>query len=100
MSWKIFDEAVDMLERRFRYFPRAFRWRGQRYEVEAVERCWTVSKSGWRRRVERHYFLVHCDEGAFELYQDLKAGTWHLRRARLKRVQPGAPMRRMAPAWR
>ena len=100
MKWKKFDEAVEMLERRFRYFPRAFRWRGRRYEVQEVSRCWTTTRSGWRRRVERHYFLAHCDEGDFELYQDLSAGTWRLGRARLTPPQPFRSLRGMAPAWR
>ena len=83
MGWKIYDEMVDMVQRRHRYFPRVFRWRGQRYRVESVERCWTVARRGWKRRIERHFFHVHCAGGEFELFQDVQAGTWHLRRARL-----------------
>jgi len=86
MGWKIYDEAVEMVDRRHSYFPRVFRWRGQRFDVQAVQRCWTVARSGWRRRVERHFFKVQCVEGDFELYQNLKDGTWHLRRARLVAV--------------
>jgi hypothetical protein len=99
MGWKIFDEAVEMLARQFQYFPRAFRWRGRRYGVNVVERCWTVSRSGWRQRVERRYFQVQCNEGCFELFQDLGTGTWHLRRARLA-VVPVSRVQRVAPAWR
>jgi hypothetical protein len=98
MSWKVYDEAIEMLERRFQYFPRAFRWRGRRYEVEAVEQCWTVSRRGWKRRVERHFFRVHCAEGLFELFQDLRANTWHLRRAKAE-LGPLPGARRVAPAW-
>jgi hypothetical protein len=83
MSWKIYDETVNMNQRRFRYFPRVFRWRGRRYRVESVERCWTVARRGWRRRIERHFFHVRCAEGDFELFQDVRTGIWHLRRARL-----------------
>ena len=99
MNWKIFDEAVEMLERRHGFFPRAFRWRGQRFEVEAVQRCWTTSGSGWLRSTQRHFFHVRCGESAFELFQDLRDGTWHLRRARLA-AAPRAAVRRVAPAWR
>ena len=99
MGWKIFDEAVEMIDRRFRYFPRVFRWRGHRYTVEAVERCWTVSRSGWKRRIERHYFLARCGEDAFELYQDVETGLWHLRRAKLISARI-TPVRDLAPAWR
>ncbi len=98
MTWKIYDEPIDLLQRRFQYFPRIFRWRGQRYEVDAVERCWTVVRRGWRRQAQRHYFSVRCTEGEFELYQDIRTGLWHLRRARLGQV-PAPALRQVAPAW-
>ncbi len=99
MAWKIYDEPIEMVQRRFQYFPRVFRWRGRRFRVEAVQRCWTVVRRGWRRRAERHYFHVRCTEGDFELYQDIKTATWHVRRARLASARVVA-VRRTAPAWR
>ncbi len=83
MAWKIYDDSVEMVQRRFQYFPDVFRWRGRRHRVQAVRRCWTVARRGWKQRAERHYFQVECAEGDFELYQDIQRGTWHLRRARL-----------------
>ena len=83
MAWKFYDEPIEMVQRRFRYFPDLFGWRGRRYRVQSVRRCWTVSRRGWNRRAGRHYFQVECTEGEFELYQDAQDGTWHLRRARL-----------------
>lgn len=85
MGWKIYDEMVDMKQRRFQYFPRVFRWRGRSYRVESVVRCWTVVRRGWRGRIARHFFHVRCAEGDFELFQDARSATWHLRRARLAR---------------
>lgn len=99
MSWKVYDEAVEILERRFQLFPSVFRWRGRLYHVDAVERCWTVSRRNYRRRRERHYFQVLCGDGTFELYQDVSANTWHLRRASLSPA-PTAVVRQIAPAWR
>ena len=81
MAWRIYDEAVELVNLRYRYFPRIFRWRGQRFEVEAVGHCWTVNRRGRRGRVQRHFFQVRCAEGDFELYQEIRTGTWHLRRA-------------------
>jgi len=98
-TWQLFDEPVELIEQRFRYFPRLFRWRGQRYEVESIDRCWVVARPGWRRRVERRFFRVQCGSGTYDLYQDLRTGIWHLRRARLGAVQ--ATSRRQAVlAWR
>lgn len=79
-------EAIEMQERRHGYFPQVFVWRGMRYDVRAVERCWTVKQSGWRGDVEQHRFRVRCDygpahnrrAGAFEIYQDVQHNTWHI----------------------
>lgn len=84
------DEPIEMLARRFGFFPREFMWHGHRYQVEAVERCWT--------RPTRHYFRVRCAEGVFDLYQDVRINAWRLERI----VEDTAPVRAsaMAPAWR
>lgn len=79
-------EPIEMRERRHGYFPKVFVWRGHRYDVCAVERCWTVSRRGRGGRVERHCFRVRCSfgcaqdrrEGMFEVYQDVRHNTWHL----------------------
>jgi len=73
-------EAIEMQSKRFGYFPRTFMWRGQRYNVHAVERCWTTSTRQWGGRAQRHYFRVRCREGAFELFQDITHNTWHVAR--------------------
>lgn len=99
MSWKIYDEPVEMMDLRSRFFPRIFSWRGRCFTVEDVERCWTVSRGHWRRRVDRRYFRVHCGAGSFELFQDLRVGTWHLRRARLGPA-PAPVVRQALLAWR
>jgi len=68
------EESVEMQEKRFGYFPKAFRWHGHRYDVQAVERCWTRAQ-----KTPRLYFRVRCREGMFDLYQDVRANTWHLK---------------------
>jgi len=73
-------EPIEMRERRHRYFPKLFVWRGQRYHVDAVERCWTVSRRSRGGQVERHCFRVRCPQGTFEVYQDVRCNTWHLQR--------------------
>lgn len=81
-------EPIEMRERRHGYFPKVFVWRGRRYDVHAVERCWTVSRRGLGGKVERHCFRVRCSfgpaqdrrEGTFKIHQDLRHNTWHLQR--------------------
>ena len=72
------SEPVEMRRKRYGYFPEVFVHHGHRYEVYAVERCWTVSRSRRGGRVERHCFRVRCREGTFELYQDVQHNTWHV----------------------
>jgi hypothetical protein len=82
------DEVIRMLERRHGYFPKVFAWRGHRYDVCAVERCWTVSRRGIRQQVERYCFRVRArrrNKGKsaperFEIYQDVRRNTWHMQR--------------------
>ncbi len=72
-------ESIRMTSKRFGYFPQSFVWRGREYDVDAVERCWTVSQR-WLWEVKRHCFRVRCAEGRFELFQDVKNNTWHVNR--------------------
>ncbi len=71
-------EPIQLLARRHNYFPRRFLWRGQRYDVHAVEEAWT--ETGWGRRKARHFFRVRCAEGKFDLYQDVNLNAWYLAR--------------------
>jgi hypothetical protein len=67
------QEAVEIQEKRFGYFPKAFRWRGKRYNVETVERCWNASRSA-----PHLCFRVRCSDGVFDLYQNVRDNTWRL----------------------
>lgn len=85
---------IQMDKKRFGYFPQQFTWQGRRYDVHAVERCWTVSRKRLGNKVERLCFRVRCATpnvqdhwsaqavlaGTFDVYQDLKTNTWHLER--------------------
>jgi len=81
-------ERIEMLKRRHGYFPQTFLWRGRRYDISAVQRCWTITRRGLHGKVERHYFRVLAraaadqgrQEGTFEIYQDLQDSTWYLER--------------------
>lgn len=68
-------EAVEIREKRFGYFPKAFCWHGRLYDVKAVEQCWTSVNGS-----PRLCFRVRCDEGTFHLVQNVRDNTWHLTR--------------------
>lgn len=82
------DDPIDMVESRHGYFPKVFDWGGQRYDVIATERCWTITRRGLRGKVERYTFRVRAqprsgkmrgEVGTFEIYQDAQDGTWHMK---------------------
>lgn len=54
-------ETIEILARRYGYFPAAFRWRGRRFAVLTVEKCWTAAG--------RRLFQVRCIDGSFLLEQ-------------------------------
>jgi len=74
-------ESIQMREKRFGYFPQLFRWHGHDYNVDRVERCWTVRTRRWGGRVEKLCFRVHCKDGVYEIHQDVNGNTWHIQRA-------------------
>ena len=67
------QEPVEIQEKRFGFFPKTFRWRGKRYTVDTVERCWNAS-----RYAPHLCFRVRCQDGTFELYQNVRDNTWQL----------------------
>lgn len=71
-------EPVQMRQRRHGYFPHVFVWRGREYRVEAVERCWTISRRNGGGRIEGHCFRVRLPEGTCDLFQDAHTGAWVL----------------------
>jgi hypothetical protein len=67
------NDAVEIQEKRFGYFPQRFLWRGKTREVQNVERCWT--KTG---RSAQLCFRVRCHDGVFDLTQNVKTNIWSL----------------------
>ena len=86
------SERIDLLARSHGYFPSAFRWRGRRFDVTAVEKCWTVQRPAVRRM-----FRVHCAAGSFVLEQSVTSDAWRVTRWPLALLlpwpQPAAPAR-------
>ena len=66
-------EACEMQEKRFGYFPKRFRWRGQIHDVEAIEHCWTRMRTN-----PQLCFRVRCRDASFELCQDVRTNTWEV----------------------
>jgi hypothetical protein len=71
-------EPVELISKRFGFFPVIFGWRGQEFLVEAVEECRTVVAGWippWRKEIR---FRVRTAEGVFELAQDTQRNLWHI----------------------
>ncbi len=66
---------IEMIQRRFGYFPLRFSIHGKEHHVNSVARCRTT---GTQNEIKRHYFDVVCDDGDYTIYQDLKNNTWHV----------------------
>jgi len=69
-------EPVEMQEKRFGYFPHRFHWRGKSIAVQSVERCWT--RPGRTAAGAQMCFRVRCDQGTFDLTQQVKNNIWTL----------------------
>lgn len=66
-------ERIDCLARTHDYFPAVFRWRGRRFEVLTVEKCWTSKPSTAKR-----LFRVRCAEGSFVLEYTVATELWQV----------------------
>ncbi len=77
------SERISLLARSHGYFPAAFRWRGRRFEVSTVEKCWTVQRPSARRM-----FRVRCATGSFVLEQYVASDTWQVSRWPLALLLP------------
>lgn len=73
------EEPVLMERKRYAFLPSTFLWRGRRFDVRHVERCWTQAQGSGDGRIERRYFRVRCDHGTLDLYHDLLADAWCVR---------------------
>jgi hypothetical protein len=69
------NERISLLARSHGYFPTAFRWRGRRFDVIAVEKCWME-----RRPAARRMFRVRCAAGSFVLEQSVANDAWWVSR--------------------
>ena len=74
------EEQIQVCDKRFNYFPKTFRWRGETYHVRSVDRCWTVTRRRLLGSVERHCFRVRTAGGVYDLHQDLDRNEWYLAR--------------------
>lgn len=86
------NDRIELLARAHGYFPAAFRWRGRRFEVVSVEKCWTV-----QRPVAQRLFRVRCAAGSFLLAQTVAGDTWQVKRwplaLLLPKLKPSQPAR-------
>ncbi|NWF81714.1 MAG: hypothetical protein HXY37_16980 [Chloroflexi bacterium] len=70
-------DPVELTERRYGFLPARFRARGALHRIARIERIWEVAGRGGH--ADRRYFAVTCaDRRCCTLFQDLRAGTWHV----------------------
>lgn len=67
-------EPIELLERRYNYLPRRFRWRGSMRYIGEVVSVWDEANQQRPRR----YFQVACRGEEYLLFQDLRLGMWYL----------------------
>jgi hypothetical protein len=68
---------VELSAQRYNFLPYCFRHQGLLHRVARVERIW--EERGRGLRADRRYFAVRCaDARRCTLFQDLRAGTWHV----------------------
>ncbi len=84
------SEPVQLVAKTHGYFPASFRWRGRRFDVVEVEKCWTASG-----RAVRRLFSVRCQAGRFVLQQAVDGDHWQVTRWPLTLWLPR--LRRSAP---
>jgi hypothetical protein len=82
------SDPVLMERQRYAFLPQVFVWRGQRYDVRQVERCWARARGAGEQRQEQRFFRVRCDRGVFDLRHDLRANVWSMARSRLAQPEP------------
>lgn len=74
------DEPVILTAQRYGFFPIRFCTRGATHQVVRIERVW--EELGWGSRADRRCFAVRCADGRHcTLWQDLRTGTWFVRRS-------------------
>jgi len=72
------DEPIALTAYRYGFLPARFQSRGVLHLIVQVEAMW--EEAGRGRRDDRRYFAVRCADGrCCTLFQNLRAGTWHVR---------------------
>jgi len=85
-EYQVYDEPIEVLERRYGFAPCTFRWHGHDFRVHTVEKGAGRPVAGLRPA--RLGFCLHCEEGLFEVHLRLVSNTWHLWSARWARGCP------------
>jgi hypothetical protein len=70
-------EPIELSAQHYGYLPARFRHHGVTHRVAGVERIW--EQRGRGAQPDRRFFAVRCaDARRYLLFQDLRAGTWHI----------------------
>ena len=84
---KLYNEAISVTTDRARKDVREFIWRGRRYKVRSIVKCWRVRHTWWADDggVNRWYYRVQAarngnSAGTYDLYFDGNKRHWCLER--------------------
>jgi hypothetical protein len=73
------EEPIALIAYRYGFLPARFQSRGMLHLIVQIEAIW--EQAGRGRRADRRYFAVRCADGRrCTLFQNLRAGAWHVRR--------------------
>ncbi len=72
------EEPIALTAYRYGFLPARFQSRGVLHLIVQIEAIW--EEAGRGRRDDRRYFAVRCADGCrCTLFQNLRAGAWHVR---------------------
>ncbi|MGB9632319.1 MAG: hypothetical protein ACPL8I_03240 [Chloroflexaceae bacterium] len=72
------EEPIALIAYRYGFLPARFQSRGMLHLIVQIEAIW--EEAGRGRRADRRYFAVRCADGRrCTLFQNLRAGAWHVR---------------------
>ncbi len=77
---KLYHEPIEVRWDKAAKRPRAFRWRGRRYKIDAIIRTWVVEMGWWNpdTEVSKVFLRVTSGGGVYDILYDKRESRWYL----------------------